>query len=281
HRGHKLILEKLKYYSIKYRLTPLVITFSDLPEKFIHKEFCGYLMDAKDKMEFISNYGIPCIWEMQVTKEFLNISKEDFLKYSFPSNSIDCLLLGSDFRFGKNGSGDINFIKKFCVSNDIKLKVFKKKEFHGRIVSSTLIRRLIRRAEFAEAEKFLQREYFVRGTVISGKGIGKTLGFPTANIDYDGYVIPSSGVYAGKVEVAGKTYLAAVNIGRRPTIGKHFDELLEAHIIGFDGEIVGDEIKLFFLRKIRNERKFADRSKLKDAISRDVISITRKFNNRV
>ncbi|MCK9573152.1 MAG: bifunctional riboflavin kinase/FAD synthetase [Candidatus Omnitrophica bacterium] len=289
HLGHRFILEKLKNLSLRQKIPSLVVTFDVLPQTLLEKsnrhksdEFHGFLTDIEDRKIIFASLGIDYLWFLKTNKSFLRLSGKQFLEYLFRYFSPKHLLVGEDFRFGYKGKSCIRYLEKVSDKYGFDVTVLKKIRKNGRILSSSLIRHLIKNAAFGKIEKFLGRNYFIKGKIVKGSGLGRRLGYPTANIDYDGYVIPVSGVYSAIIETGNMRYLCAVNIGERPSINKSAEKILEAHIINFKRNILGEKIKLMFIERIRNEKKFSSKENLIKAITRDVSYVKKhysKFNN--
>lgn len=284
HLGHRFILEKLKKEACRRGLPSLVITFDVPPETVLEKshrhkpdEFHGFLTDTEEKKDILASCGIDYLWFLKTNRPFLKLSGKEFIEYLFKNFSPEHLLIGEDFRFGYKGKSGIRYLKKISAKYGFEVRVLKKIRKYGKIISSSLIRHLIKNTEFPKIKNFLGRDYFVKGKVIKGTAVGRKLGFPTANIDYDGYVIPQDGVYASIIEIDNRKYLSAVNIGERPSINKSTGKILEAHVINFKRNVLGKKIKLQFLKKIRNEKKFSSKEKLISAIEKDVNHIKKYY----
>jgi riboflavin kinase/FMN adenylyltransferase len=277
HLGHRFILEKLKAEARRQKTPSLVITFDTPPETVLEKsnlhkpdEFHGFLTDMEDKKTIFASCGIDYLWFLKSSKHLFKLSGKEFIEHLFSNFSPTHLMVGEDFRFGYKGKSGIRYLKKISAGYGFDVIVVKKMRKSGMIVSSSFIRHLIKNAEFGKIRNFLGRDYFVKGKVVKGTGIGRRLGYPTANIDYDGYAIPLSGVYAAIIDVDKRKYLCAVNIGKRPSINKSASRIMEAHIINFKRNISGKKIKLSFIKKLREEKKFSSKKDLIAAITHDV-----------
>lgn len=277
HLGHKFILEKLKEEARRQKTPSLLITFDAPPETVLEKshlhrpdEFHGFLTDMEDKKNILSSCGIDYLWFLESSKHLFKLSGKEFLEHLFGNFSPTCLIVGEDFRFGYKGKSGIRYLRKISARYGFTVIVVKKMRKGGRIVSSSFIRHLIKNAEFGKIRNFLGRDYFVKGKVVKGAGIGRRLGYPTANIDYDGYAIPLSGIYAATIDIDKRKYLCAVNIGERPSINKSALRIMEAHIINFKRNILGKKIKLSFIKKLRDEKRFSSKKDLIAAIAHDV-----------
>ena len=279
HRGHRFILDKLKTQAKKAKLTPLVITFDSPAKKLLLKKFYGCITDPKEKINIIKSFGIPCVWVLKTSKELLNISAEEFIKRIMERLNIKKLIIGEDFRFGKGRSSGIKLLKELSKKYDFDLTVVSKKKIKGRVVSSTLIRELIKKSDFKRMEHLLGRKYSLNGKVVKGKGVGRKIGFPTVNIHTFDHVIPPRGVYASVVEIDKKKYLGAFNIGWRPTVDNTKAIIIEGYIVGFRRNVLSKAIKVVFLERIRPEKKFSSLKVLQKAIKQDVDYITSKYSS--
>ena len=280
HLGHRFILEKVKKAAQKKGLASLVVTFNIPPQQFLAKErlishcrpqkiFIGALADTKDKVALISALGIDYLWFLKTKESLLRLSAQDFINYIQKYFKIEKLIVGRDFRFGHRGGGDLKDLKDLSNKYKFGLSIIGKKTKNKKIVSSSLIRQFVRKGQLKEAEHFLGRSFSLKGKVFKGKGLGVQLGFPTANIKVDDYIVPMRGVYAAYAVLEKKVYLAAVNVGLRPTCAQNgacphqstfpgvTDLVIETHILNLKKNILGKTIKIIFLEKIRKEKKFS------------------------
>ena len=289
HLGHRFVLEKVKKEALKDSIVSLVITFDVLPQQFLNnksyynswkprKPFFGCVIDFEQKIPLIKDLGIDYLWFLKTNQHLLRLSAREFVSYICRYFEIKEIIVGEDFCFGYQGTGDINLLKEISRQYGFKLTVFKKKKVHENVISSSYIRQLIRKGEFKEVKENLGRNFSLKGKVIRGKGLGVKLGFPTANIVTHDYVVPLSGVYSAYVIIKNKVYLGAVNIGVNPTIKKDKETVFEVHIINFCENISGKTIEIIFLEKIRQEHKFSSLDKLKAAIEKDIDLVISKYS---
>jgi riboflavin kinase/FMN adenylyltransferase len=277
HLGHQSILKKVVKEAAKKNINSLVITFDIPPQKFLDKNFDGCITDFEEKKKLIKSLGISYLWFLKTSHSLLKLSGSEFINYILNRFPIKKLIVGEDFRFGYKGKTDINYLKKVGELYGFNLISIKKKKERGKVISSSLIRKLIAKGNFKRIRTFLGRDYSLKGEVIRGRGYGKKIGFPTANINAYGYVIPSKGVYAAYTNIGKKRYLCAINIGTRPTVAKSKKIALEAHIINFHRNIIGKTIDLFFLKKIREEKRFSSLEGLKRTIKKDIAYILKNY----
>jgi len=289
HKGHKFILAKVKAKAKKAGLKSLVITFDTAPQQFLRrthlhnawpstKTFSGVICDLEQKIKLIQPLGIDYLWLLKTNRRLLELGADAFLELIFRYFAIKELIVGEDFRFGYAGRGDISYLKTAAKRRGFKLTVLTKTKVKKQPISSSLIRQYIRGAKLKEIKQFLGREFSLKGRVVKGRGIGKSLSFPTANIFAADFVAPAKGVYAAYVVLGSKKYLAAVNIGQSPTLSTRRKCLIEVQIIKFNKNILGKMIEIVFLKRLRNERKFANSAALRAAIAKDIGSITSKYS---
>ncbi len=159
HLGHKVILQEVRKRAKVRKILSAVITFWPPPSKILNKNFLGWITDREDKKKLIQSLGIDYIWVLRVNQDFLKTKAEDFMRRIVRRIKIEELIVGEDFKFGYRGLGNIEKLKQFCLQFRFKLRVFKKKMVEGEVVSSSYIRRLIKKAEFKKAERLWGREY--------------------------------------------------------------------------------------------------------------------------
>lgn len=281
HPGHQSILNKVREESKKKKIPSLLITFDNPPQAVLNRKFFGCITDKEQKCDLVKSLGIDYLWILKATSSFLRLSGREFVNYIFKHICIKKFIVGEDFRFGYKGETDITHLKKFGEEYGFELEVLKKKQKNKKVISSSLIRNLIRTADFKEVKNILGRPYSLKGRVFKAQGLGSKLGFPTANIDTFNYVIPPLGVYAALLKAGQKVYLSGVNAGIRPTITESKRIIVEAHIIDFHKNIAGEIIEIIFLEKIREEKKFSSLEELKKQITCDINHIFNKYRKKL
>ncbi|MFO8053450.1 MAG: bifunctional riboflavin kinase/FAD synthetase [Candidatus Omnitrophota bacterium] len=271
HRGHQYILNKIKLQAKKRGKISLVISFDVPPEKILDpkKKFKGYLTDYQQKASLIESLGIDYLWILKTEPDLLRLSASRFLSYINKYFLIDEMVVGSDFRFGIKAGAGTSQLNQLADNYGFNLKIIDKKSFAGTLVSSSFIRELIKSSRINQVKKFLGRNYSLRGQVIKGKGVGRQLGFPTANLDTFDYTLPEPGVYAAYSKVGDKDFLAAVNVSKKD---------FEVHLLNFSGDILSSIIEVTFLEKMRDEINFQSRSQLAKQIQKDIQNITSKYS---
>ncbi|HBM81221.1 MAG: bifunctional riboflavin kinase/FAD synthetase [Clostridiales bacterium] len=271
HIGHQNLIRVLKDMAFRQNQKTVVFTFEKHPMTILNKGKAPELITSNsEKARIIGGLGIDILYFTKVDEGFLNMQPEDFINdILIKKFNVSTIVTGFNFRFGKNGRGDCGFLMKFCKERNIRFKVVEPVSIDGMIVSSTLIRELIKNGNIKTANKLLGRHYLMEGRVIHGKRRGHLLGFPTANIDIDkGMIAPKNGVYITKTEIDGTLKAGITNIGYNPTFGNKKISV-ETNIMGFDSDIYGKYIRLYFYDMIREEIKFNNISELKNQISHD------------
>lgn len=278
HLGHKTIVNKLISRARRLGVKSLVITFDSHPRKILKKNHTfGVITSNEDKAAILKTLGVDMVWFLKTDLNLLNMPAHDFLLFVNKYFSIKELIAGDDFRFGKDALHGAHTMEKLACEFGFNYQIVNKQKQNNKFISSSAVRRMLAGGDVYSASKFLGRLYCVKGVVVAGKGNGMRFGFPTANILVKDYIIPSSGVYAGKCIVGHGEYITAINIGSNPTVNRDGKETLEAHLLDFKKNIVGKNVELYFFKKLRNEKKFSSIENLINAIKNDVQYIRANF----
>lgn len=272
HRGHQAILAQLQRVARRYQLPAVVIIFEPQPHEYFARQSApARLMSLSEKVQALFAAGVDRVLCLGFNAALANLTAEDFVeKILVQGLGIRHLVVGDDFRFGCDRSGDFALLQAlgqrlgFGVSYTCTLS-----EGDERI-SSTRIRQLLEQSQFAEAEQLLGRPYCISGRVGQGKQLGRTLGIPTANVQLRRYRSPLSGVYVVTAEVDGRALPAVANVGVRPTVHAGEQPLLEVHILDYDGDLYGKRLQVCFLEKLRDERRFASLEALQAQLQQDI-----------
>lgn len=274
HRGHKLLLEKTVEAAKKRKMKSLVITL----EKPV-RNVDGLLSCYKEKTELMKNYGIDGIAVIAVPSDVLNLSPDGFYeKILIKKLNAGHFVCGCDLSFGKDRKGNACWLKEKAKKDKIAVDIIKPLKVSSKKISSSAIRVFLRKGDIKNANKLLGREYSFYGIPFMEKGIGSKIGFPTVNLKTDKDKILPQGVFISIISHKDKAYPSVTSIGSRPTFDRGKKIVPETHILGFKGKWSKAETKVILLKKIRNEKKFADASALKRRISAD-ISLARRFFN--
>lgn len=272
HKGHLALFERVKQIAKEINGSSVVMTFDPHPIKVLSNgNGPPVITPTPQKLRLIKEAGIDIILCLPFTKEFANIPAKDFVeKILVEKIGVKYVVVGYDYSFGKNRQGNIEFLKKMAQRYQFKVEVVEPVSINGIIVSSTKIRKLVQEGKLEEAKLLLGRNYQVTGTVISGKNRGaRILGYPTANLKLIDELTPKVGVYAVKVHIDNEVYKGVANIGYNPTFGNGAFSV-ETHIIDFDKNILGKEIIVEFVKRLRDEKKFSSPAELSEQIKKDI-----------
>ncbi len=271
HKGHLSLFENLTAFADKNNLEPICISFYPHTKQKNGTEGIKNITSLAEKLEILSSIGIGKLYILKFTKEFENLSKEEFLKAVFAKFNVNSIFAESGFRFGKNAYGDIDFLEDFCKLSDVNFFRCESIKIGDIKCSASHIRELILDGKLDTVNQFLSRFYSLSGLVVHGEKNGGKLGFPTANLEIKKTkTIPTNGVYLVKVFVKNKEYIGACNIGFRPSLHVNSKLTIEVHILDFSQEIYGEKITVYFVRRIRDERKFTSLDELKRQIAKDI-----------
>jgi len=271
HRGHRFILQELKKLKEK-KYIPSILSFFPHPDAILKKN-TDFIFPVEERIRQMENEGIETIVFLKFDWEIAEMEAEEFVK-TILKNELDAswVIAGKNFTFGKSGEGDSELLVRLCSKYGIKANVidlFSSED--GKPISSSLIREEMKKGNVERAVELLGYNYYIRGKVIRGDGLGRKIGFPTSNIYPFWKVIIPDGVYATRCEIEGKKgkFAGALSIGPRPTFNK-IERVIEVYILDFKDNIYGREIKIEFLKRIREIKKFGNAQELVKQIERDV-----------
>lgn len=276
HRGHCFLIDYLRLEAEQRGLTATAVTFEEHPLTVVRPEDAPDLLSSPDdKLTMLEEAGADDIVVLDFSQKMRRMSAKQFLTMLHRRWAIDALVVGFNNRFGRDRIDGIDQYR--AIGREIGIDIIEAPEYKGigSPVSSSIIRSLLADGKLAEANEALGRPFAIKGTVVDGRHLGRTLGFPTANISPDpaNAALPRCGVYAAlAVMPDGKRLPTVVNIGHRPTVEDDPENApvsIEAHIIDFAGYLYGAELKLLFVERLRDERKFQSVDKLRDALGRD------------
>lgn len=271
HVGHREFLQQIKKDCVQDHAKFVIVTFVPHPLKIL-KAHSGFLINTyEERRELLSSCGADYLLEIDFTRDFSTLTPEEFLsKHIFSFDGISKIYLGHDFAFGANKSGDFNVAKNFCEHKKTSLMLQQEYKIKSSSVSSTEVRNAILAGDIPKANELLGRKYFLSGRVIKGEGRGKKIGYPTANLGYDKeLIIPAKGVYITQVRIKDMTYNSVTNVGVNPTFNTGYDVHVESHLLDFTQDIYGDEIRVSFIKKLRDEKKFPSVNDLIEQITAD------------
>lgn len=274
HKGHRHIIDALRNASVAQGAHATVITFDPHPRHILNSDAVPVklLSSINEKRELLEEAGIEHLITLPFTHELANLTYSDFVKeFLIGKIGMKGMIVGYDHRFGKNREGDFEKLRQLSHELGFYLEQgtpYSEKEVN---VSSTKIRRALDEGDVITAQNYLGYSYSCRGKVVRGFSNGRTIGFPTANIDLDdpNKLLPREGVYAVLAECNGSRYKGMLDIGVRPTFHKGGELSIEANLFGLQQEIYGKELKLYFISRMRNEKRFENTDELVAQLRKD------------
>ncbi len=277
HLGHQQIIKRLVELKNKQGGEIVLFTFAPHPRKVLFPEQSDLklITTTQEKCELLQQFGVDHVLVYPFTKAFSQMQAQDYISDVIAKGlKTKTLVIGYDHRFGSNREGNIDLLKQYTSIYHFNVEEIPAQEINQLNISSTRIRKAIDEGDVKTANEFLGYSFFVTGTVVKGKQLGRTIGYPTANIfieDVD-KLIPKIGVYAVNVILNGMTYKGMLNVGTNPTTDTDNKTKIEVNIFDFDKDIYGETLKVEFVKWIRNEEKFANLDELKQALANDKIA---------
>ncbi|MFW5794368.1 MAG: bifunctional riboflavin kinase/FAD synthetase [Bacillota bacterium] len=243
----------------------LVFTFDQSISKYLSNQPFYYLTSIEDKKSILENFDVDVLYVFRVSKQLISMEPDEFINQFLIK--MDYLVVGFDFTYGFRSLGDVSHLIKF---NEFKTIIIPELTYESEKIGSTKIRYALDSGNLELVRYLLDRNYQIKGKVIKGKGIGKALGFPTANIDYTNYYLPKIGVYLTKIYLDDKMYYGVTNIGKRPTFRDSLISL-ETYIFDLDANLYDKYITIEFVKYMRKEIKYANKNLLIKQIKKDVV----------
>lgn len=283
HLGHQAILNETLRQAQLWNGSPILLTFDRHPWEVLFPERQKEsLMSRRDKIAYLEEYGMEELLFLKVTPEFLKVSGKDFFYWLIQSLKPKSLISGPNYTFGAKQSGNSELLAEWGAEENIEVLVKEAIEVDGMVVSSTRIRSLLKMGEVGEAERLLGRFYHLNGTVVTGDGRGRTLGFPTANVSIEeGLLLPGNGVYAVKARINGEWQIGVASVGTNPTFPGVRSRRLEVHILNFDSMIYEKEIRVAFCHYLRPELVFNGKEELISQMKKDVAATEEFFAEKI
>lgn len=284
HLGHQAVFKQMVDKARQIGGETVVITFFPHPRIVIspNDNRLRLITSQEDKIEHLRQSNIDNLIIINFTKEFSHTSSEDFIKdYVVRYIQPAILVIGYDHHFGSNRSGDFDTLSKLGMEFHFAVEKINEQDIEDITISSTKIRSALQQGDIKLANKLLGYSYSTSGIVTHGDSIGRTLGFPTANISIkpEYQLIEKTGVYATIAKVDGKDYPSMTYIGRRPTISNGLPTSTETYIMDFNGDLYGKEIRVTFVDRVRDEMTFDNLERLKSQIQEDKANIIRILSN--
>ena len=274
HKGHQKVFKETKSFANKKGIKFGVLTFTPLPVMFFNQKIKNFrLASESQKLDFFKKNKVDFTINIKFNKKFSKISALDFIKkilyYKINPNS---LVVSNNFKFGRNRMGDVKLLKKFSKKYRYKLLNIKPFKYSGKVISSTKIRENLKKGNLNLANKLLSRTWFIEGKVEEGEKIGRKLGYRTCNIKIKNYILPRVGIYAVMVSIENskKKFKGVAYLGSRPTYGGK-EIFLETNIFGLNKNLYKKKLRVYFLKFLRDDKKFKSSTQLIKQMNKDVI----------
>lgn len=277
HLGHRALIGRAAELADEIGVEAYAVTFDRDPDQIITPESAApQLISLEQKARRLCDAGVSAVLIVPFTPQIASMSAEEFLSEVLLSACDPvAIVVGEDFRFGRKASGSVDTLRAYCTPRKIEVEAMPLVFEGGHPVTSTRIRSLVADGDVQGAQALLKTPHRVDGVVVRGRGEGAELGVPTANIAPAEFAaLPAAGVYAGRVEVAGATWPAAISVGRPPTFPEAVD-VLEAHLVGFAGDIYDEPVSVELLAKLRDQRRFASVDELVASMRADIATAGR------
>jgi riboflavin kinase/FMN adenylyltransferase len=280
HLGHQQIIRQTLADARQHEALALVLTFDQHPNTIVAPQRLPPLIySLPRKLRAIEALGVDTLLLVHFDKAFSQRPGEEFIRHlARDLGQLRSVCVGASFVFGYKRAGNVGLLQKLGAELKFSVHGLAAVALDGKAVSSTRIREAILAGDLDRAGQMLGRAYSLSGQVVRGDGLGRELGFPTANLDATGLALPPKGVYAVQAEAQGRTWRAVLNVGWRPTVQSAAPQLrVEAHLIDFCGDLYGHELELIFVEKLRDEKKFGSMAELREQIGRDILEAGARF----
>lgn len=280
HLGHQEVISQAIHKARLEQMASAIMTFNPHPREVLgNEQYTRYLTPFQEKMARFEQMGLDYCFVVSFDQNFAKVSPQDFVQHMLLRLNIKAVIVGFDFTFGHRGSGTIETLKQLC-HDAVDVQMVKPYQLGGDKVSSSLIREQLHLGKLEQVAQYLGRHYTIKGRVVTGEGRGRTIGFPTANLQTNmPFVIPRQGVYAVKASIGDDEHMynGVMNIGVKPTFSTDIlHPTIEVHLLDFDEQIYDHHMAVKFVSFIREEQKFASVDSLIAQISDD-ITVARKI----
>lgn len=280
HLGHQALVANAVAEAKRSVTQSLVFTFDPHPLKLLAPERAPQMIvNQRDKMDMLKALGVDAVIVQRFDRRFASIDAEDFVRrYLIERLNLSKIWLGRDLRFGRARAGDAEDLIRWGSSLGFSVGIVEPILVEGKRISSSRIRQLIEQGRVDEVQPMLGRYHFISGSIVNGHHRGRKLGFPTANLAAATELIPADGIYATTVELQNHRWLSVSSVGHNPTFGEGL-RTIETYVLDFAQDIYGEMVKLSFIQRIREERKFAQIEHLVTQMHEDVRAARAMFEN--
>lgn len=270
HLGHREIIDLINNIAKQKSAKSCILTFDPHPQKVLAGRDVSLIVPVNEKLSLLDRAGVDYAVSLRFTRELSLLSAEEFVQdVLIKTLRIKDIVVGPDFMFGKNRSGNAEILKELGKKYGFETHVINPRKFGDEVISSSIIRRTIAEGDILKLNNLLGYNYFLKGIIIEGEKRGREIGFPTANLDTKWELLPKPGVYATISWLGGSSYRSITNIGFRPTFGES-KLLIETHLFDFSDSVYGEELRVEFFQRLRDEKKFESVDDLVAQIKLDV-----------
>ena len=279
HLGHRDIIDFINNIAHQKSAKSCILTFDPHPQKVLAGKEVSLIIPVDEKLKLLERAGVDCAVSLRFTRELSQLSAEQFVQdVLIKTLRIKDIVVGPDFMFGKNRSGNAEVLKEMGENYGFDTHVIDPKKSGDQIISSSVIRTAIVEGDIQRSNSFLGYNYFLKGKIVEGEKRGREIGFPTTNLDTNWELLPKPGVYVTISVLGGSRYKSITNIGFRPTFGEN-KLLIETHLFDFSDTVYGEELKVEFFQRLRDERKFESVDDLIAQIKLDVEEVKNILTN--
>lgn len=272
HVGHQAIIRRVVSLASELSVPSVAVTFDPVPKKILQPQTAPPLIETlEQRLQHLEGLGLDHTIVVRFDQNFASNSPEEFVtRYLVGILRVRGVVVGQNFSFGHEKRGNLELLKQLGVQHDFVTEGIPEVKIRNQRVSSTLIRELIKAGRMEDVRVYMGRPFALQGKIVPGEKLGGTIGIPTANLNVENEILPATGVYVSRALLAdGKDVPAVTNVGYRPTVGGK-TLTVEAHLLGYSGNLYGEKIQLQFFQKLREEMHFKNLDELKSKIHSDI-----------
>ncbi len=272
HKGHAALLREVRHLADQLGGPAVAVILDPHPASILRPEAAPQRLSwIERRAEKMQPLGIDCLVVCETTPQFLQMTADQFFhSLVIQTLAAKAIVEGPNFYFGRDRGGNVDRLQTLCEEESLRLRIVDANEIDGQMISSTRIRTLLQKGRVTEASELLDGPHRIRGIVVEGDGRGRTIGFPTANLDQIDVVVPAVGVYGGLSMVGGQTYRAAIHIGPNPTFDQDGSVKVEIHVLDFHGDLYGQPMLVDVHFRVRDIARFESADALKAQLKKDV-----------